>query len=228
MENRKVGAAYIVRSSIFGVVTLIAVIFIPAGTLHYWQGWAYVATWIVVGTAYTVYVAKHDPALLRRRSEAGVSHEKEPAQKVIVFFLFVAFIALLVLPPLNVRFGWSRVPWYVSVLGDVLFAVSFYIFYLVSKVNTYAAGNVRVEEGQKVISTGMYGTVRHPMYSGALILLVAAPLALGSWWSLLLIPVFLLILYFRAVNEEKVLARDLPGYTEYMHKVRYRLIPYIW
>jgi protein-S-isoprenylcysteine O-methyltransferase Ste14 len=109
-----------------------------------------------------------------------------------------------------------------------LVAVSFYIFYLVSKVNTYAAANVRVEEGLQVISAGMYALVRHPMYFGALFLLISTPLALGSWWSLLLILIFLPILYFRIANEEEVLARDLPGYTEYKDQVRYRLIPYIW
>ncbi len=228
MENRKVGAAYVVRSSIFGVAGLVALIFIPAGTLHYWQGWAYVATWVISGSAYTAYIAKHDPALLKRRSETGISYEKERAQKIIVFFLFGAFIALMILPPLDFRFGWSNVPWYVSAFGDALIAASFYIFYLVSKANTYAAGNIRVEEGQKVISSGMYGSVRHPMYLGALILIAGTPLALGSWWSLLLIPLFWLILYFRIANEEKVLARDLQGYAEYMCKVRCRLMPHIW
>lgn len=217
-----------IRSSIFGIASLLALTFIPAGTINYWQGWAYVATWIIVGSAYTVYVAKHDPALLKRRTEAGISHEKEPAQKVVICFLFAAFFLLCVLPPLDYRFRWSHMPWYVSVFGDVLVAISFYIFYLVSKVNTYAAANVRVEEGQKVISTGVYAFVRHPMYFGTLFLLVGIALALGSWWSLLLIPLFLPILYFRIANEEKVLARDLQGYTDYMREVRYRLIPYIW
>ena len=220
--------SYIIRSSIFGIAALLAFTFIPAGTLVYWQGWAYVVTWIIAGSAYTVYVAKHDPALLKRRTEAGISHEKEPAQKIIIVFLFATFIPLIVLPPLDFRFGWSNMPWYVSVFGDALIAFSFYIFYLVSKVNTYAAANVRVEEGQKVISTDVYGFVRHPMYFGALLLLVGTPLALGSWWSLLLVPLFLPILYFRIANEEKVLARDLRGYTEYVRKVRYRLIPHIW
>jgi len=182
----------------------------------------------MVGTAYTVYVAKYDPALLKRRTEAGISHEKEPAQKIIISFLFAAFPALLVLPALDHRFGWSSVPWFASAFGDALLAFSFYIFYLVSKVNTYAAANVRVEEGQKVISTGMYGFVRHPMYFGALFLLVGTPIALGSWWSLLVVPVFIPILVVRTLNEEKVLARDLPGYVEYMQKVRYRLVPHIW
>jgi protein-S-isoprenylcysteine O-methyltransferase Ste14 len=116
----------------------------------------------------------------------------------------------------------------VSAFGDALLVFSFYIFYLVSKVNTYAAANVRVEEGQKVISTGIYGFVRHPMYFGALFLLVGTPIALGSWWSLLVVPVFIPILVVRILNEEKVLALDLPGYVEYMQKVRYRLIPHIW
>jgi protein-S-isoprenylcysteine O-methyltransferase Ste14 len=216
---------YIIRSSIIGTIVLFALLFIPAGTLKYWQGWAYVAAVVIASGAYTVYLAKHDPALLKRRTEAGISHEQEPAQKVIIFSFFVTFIALVVLPPVDFRFGWSSVPWYVSVLGDVLIAISFYIFYLVSKVNTYAAANVRVEEGQKVVSTGMYGFVRHPMYFGAVFLIVGTPLGLGSWWSLLLIPVFVSILYFRIANEEKVLLRDLPGYAEYRQNVRYRLIP---
>lgn len=219
---------YLIRASTLGIVALLALTFIPAGTLNYWQGWAYVATWIAAGSAYTVYVAKHDPALLKRRTEAGISHEQEPEQKVIISFLFVAFFLLVVLPPLDYRFGWSNMPWYVSVLGDIFIAISFYIFHLVSKVNTYAAANVRVEEGQKVISTGLYGIVRHPMYFGALFLLIGTPLALGSWWSLFLVPIFLPILYFRMTNEEKVLKRDLRGYEEYTYKVRHRLIPYIW
>jgi len=220
--------SYLIRSSVLGIAAFFALIFIPAGTFQYWQGWVYVATWIMVGTAYTVYVARYDPALLKRRTEAGISHEKEPAQKIIISFLFAAFPALLVLPALDHRFGWSSVPWFASAFGDALLAFSFYIFYLVSKVNTYAAANVRVEEGQKVISTGMYGFVRHPMYFGTLFLLVGTPIALGSWWSLLVVPVFIPILVVRILNEEKVLARDLPGYVEYMQKVRYRLVRHIW
>jgi len=218
----------LIRSSVFGTIVLLALLFIPAGTLRYWQGWAFVIVASLVSTAYTVYLAKHDPALLKRRTEAGISHEQEPAQKVIVFFLFAAFIAIIVLPPLDVRFGWSRLPWYVSVIGNALVAFSFYLFYLVSKVNTYAAANVRVEAGQKVIDTGMYGWVRHPMYLAALFLLVGTPLALGSWWTLLLLPLFLLILYFRIANEEKVLLRDLRGYAEYRQRVRHRLVPGVW
>jgi len=218
----------LITSSIFGTAVLLALIFIPAGTFHYWRGWGYVAVGIVASGGYTFYLAKHDPALLKRRSEAGISHEREPAQKVIITFLFIAFITLIVLSPLDVRFRWSAVPWYVSIIGDGFVLFSFYIFFLVSKVNTYAAANVRVEEGQKVIDTGMYSWVRHPMYFGALFLLIGTPPALGSWWSLLLIPFFLPVLYFRIANEEEVLLRDLSGYAEYQQKVGYRLIPYLW
>ena len=218
----------LIRSSVLSTLVLIAMVFIPAGTLNYWQGWAYLCTAIFASGLYTIYLVKYDPALLQRRQQAGPSHEKEPAQKIIIVLIFASFVTLIVLPPLDYRFGWSPVPWYVSVIGDALVALSFYFFYFASKVNTYAAANVRVEEGQRVIDIGVYGLVRHPMYFGALFLIVATPLALGSWWTLLLTPVFLLLLYFRIDGEERVLVRELPGYAEYQRKVKYRLIPYVW
>ncbi|MCW8409081.1 isoprenylcysteine carboxylmethyltransferase family protein [Legionella sp. PATHC035] len=218
----------LLRSSILGTLVMLALLFIPAGTLNYWQGWVYMAVFIIASAAYSVYLAKHDPALLKRRTEAGIAYEKEPAQKIIMSLLFVTSTVLIVLPPLDVRFGWSLVPRYVSIIGNVLVAFSFYIFYLVSKVNTYAAANIRVEEGQKVITTGLYGVVRHPMYLGAIFLFIGTPLALGSWWTLLWVPVLLSILVARILNEEKILARDLPGYTEYQKKVTTRLVPFIW
>jgi protein-S-isoprenylcysteine O-methyltransferase Ste14 len=220
--------SYIVRASVLGTLTMIAVIFFPAGSFHYWQGWAFTLTFVICCVAYTVYLVKNDPALLKRRTEAGISHEKELAQKIIIFFVYICFIALAILPPLDFRLGWSHMPWYVSIFGDFLAVVSFYIFYLVSKVNTYAAANVRVEKGQKVISTGVYGFVRHPMYFGALFLIVGMPLALGSWWALLLIPIPVIVLYFRIANEEKVLLRELHGYKEYCVKVHWRLIPGVY
>src|SRR5262249_30188189 len=131
----------IIRSFVFGIAALLALLFIPAGTLQYWQRWAYASVAIIASSAYTLYLARHDPVLVKRRTEAGISHDKEPDQKIIVFFIFVVCSALVVLPPLDFRFGWSSVPWYVSVMSDALVAFSFYIFYLVSKVNTYAAAN---------------------------------------------------------------------------------------
>jgi protein-S-isoprenylcysteine O-methyltransferase Ste14 len=218
----------LVRSSVLSVPAMLALLFIPAGTFRYWQGWVTLAVFIACSGAYTGYLAKHDPALLKRRTEAGISHEKEFTQKVVMALLYIACIVLVVLPPLDVRFGWSVMPWQVSIIGDAFIVFSFYLFYLVSKVNTYAAANVRVEQGQKVISSGVYALVRHPMYFGALFLFAGTPVALGSWWALLLFPVLIPILVARILNEEKLLARDLPGYIEYMQKVRYRLIRGVW
>jgi protein-S-isoprenylcysteine O-methyltransferase Ste14 len=218
----------LIRSSVLGTLVLGVMVFIPAGTLRYWQGWAYVATFIVASTLYTIDLANNDPALLRRRQQAGPAHEQEPAQKIIIILIFAAAVALIVLPPLDHRFAWSPVPWPVSVIGDALVAFSFWVFHLVSKVNTYAAANVRVEQDQRIVDTGMYALVRHPMYFGALFLVVGTPLALGSWWTLLLTPVFLVLLYFRIASEEDVLMRDLAGYADYRRTVRYRLIPYVW
>jgi len=218
----------LIRSSIFGTLVLFTLLFISAGTLSYWQGWLYMAVFVITSAAYSMYLAKYDPALLKRRTEAGIAYEKEPAQKIIIFILYILCIALVVLSSLDVRFRWSLVPWYVSIIGDALVAFSFYIFYLVSKVNTYAAANIRVEEGQQVIMTGLYGCVRHPMYLGTMFLFIGTPLALGSWWTLLLAPAFLALLVARILNEEKILVRDLPGYTEYQKKVTTRLLPFLW
>jgi protein-S-isoprenylcysteine O-methyltransferase Ste14 len=218
----------LVRSSVLSVPAKLALLFIPAGTFRYWQGWLTLAVFIGCSGAYTGYLAKHDPALLKRRTEAGISHEKEFTQKVVMALLYITCIALIILPPLDVRFGWSVMPWQVSIIGDAFIVFSFYLFYMVSKVNTYAAANIRVEQGQKVISSGVYALVRHPMYFGALFLFAGTPIALGSWWTLLLFPVLIPILVVRILNEEKLLARDLPGYVEYTQTVRYRLIPGVW
>ncbi|WP_454784611.1 methyltransferase [Legionella sp. WA2024007413] len=218
----------LIRSSVLGMLVFLALLFIPAGTLNYWQGWVYLVVIISASAAYSIYLAIHDPALLKRRTEVGIAYEKEPIQKIIIFFLYIACLVLILLPPLDVRNGWSLVPWYVSILGDLFVMFSFYMFYLVSKVNTYAAANIRVEKGQKVITTGLYGLVRHPMYFGALFLFIGTPLALGSLWTLLLLPIFIFLLVARILNEEKILVHDLPGYTDYQKKVTTRLIPFIW
>src|SRR6185436_7285037 len=124
----------LIRSGVLGTLALGAMVFIPAGTLDYWQGWAYSLTSVSASALYTIYLVKYDPALLQRRLQAGPSHEKEPAQKIIVLFIFAAFVTLIAVPSLDYRFGWSPVPWYVSVIGDALVLLAFYFFYLVSRV----------------------------------------------------------------------------------------------
>jgi protein-S-isoprenylcysteine O-methyltransferase Ste14 len=140
----------------------------------------------------------------------------------------VSFFALIILSALDHRFGWSPVTPWVSLLGDVIIALSFLFMFWVIKVNSFAASNIRVEEGQQVIDTGPYAYVRHPMYAGAFWLLVGIPLALGSWWGLGLILPFLPVLLWRLLDEEKILNAQLRGYTEYTQKVRCRLIPSVW
>jgi protein-S-isoprenylcysteine O-methyltransferase Ste14 len=216
------------RSSVLGTLALAALLFVPAGTLRYWQGWAFASVFVAVSAAFAVYLAWYDPELLRRRMRAGPSQEEEPVQKIIIRFITIGFILLVVVPALDYRLGWSRSPWTVAVVGDALVALAFFCFYRVVRVNSFAASTIRVEEGQQVVSTGPYAWVRHPMYSGAFVLLIGMPLALGSWWGLLVVPLFVPLFALRILNEEEVLARDLPGYTAYQQQVRYRLIPFVW
>jgi protein-S-isoprenylcysteine O-methyltransferase Ste14 len=205
-----------------------ALLFIPAGTLDYWQAWVFVAVFFVCSVAITIWLLIKDPDLLERRMKAGPAAEKEPSQKTIIAFALASFAGLAVLPALDHRFGWSDVPASVVILGNILIAFSYLLFYFVFRENTYGAATVQVEENQKVISTGLYALVRHPMYVGALILMLGVPLALGSWWGLLMLIPGVAVIIWRLLDEEKFLSRNLAGYTEYKNKVRYRLIPSVW
>jgi protein-S-isoprenylcysteine O-methyltransferase Ste14 len=203
-------------------------LFVPAGTLHYWQAWAYLVVFFGASVLVTRYLMKTDPALLQRRLKGGPWAEKAGAQRIIMLFVSVGFIAMLVVPALDHRFGWSAVPLTVVVAGDVLVAVGFYVIFLVYKENSFASATIEIAEGQKVISTGPYSVVRHPMYAGALLYLLGTPLALGSYWGLLAVVAMLPFLLWRLFDEEKFLAANLPGYTEYTNRVRYRLVPFVW
>jgi protein-S-isoprenylcysteine O-methyltransferase Ste14 len=205
-----------------------AVLFLPAGTFDYWQAWVFVGVFFACTVAITAWMAVADPALLERRMSAGPAAEKETTQKIIMAFAFVSFAGLAVVPALDRRFGWSEVPTWVVILGDVLIALSYVGFYFVFRENTYGAATIQVAEGQRVISTGPYAAVRHPMYAGALVLMLGMPLALGSWWGLLIIVPSVLVLVWRILDEERFLAENLPGYTDYEKRVRYRMVPFVW
>jgi protein-S-isoprenylcysteine O-methyltransferase Ste14 len=178
--------------------------------------------------AFGIYFLINDRNAIERRVRVGPTAEREPAQKIISALIIASFIAASVVPAFDHRFGWSPVPPAVSILGDALVAFSFLIFFLVLKANSYAASTIKVEEGQPVISSGPYALVRHPMYSGALVLIAGTPLALGSWWGVLLLVPFLPVLLWRLLDEERFLRKNLPGYAAYTQKVRYRLIPAIF
>jgi protein-S-isoprenylcysteine O-methyltransferase Ste14 len=171
---------------------------------------------------------KKDPALLKRRMRGGPTAEKQTTQKVIMLFASIGFIALLVVPALDHRFGWSAVPVPVEIVGDILVGMGFYFIFLVYKENTFTSATIEVTENQKVISTGPYALVRHPMYASALLYLVGTPLALGSYWGLLALVFMTSFLIWRLVDEEKFLAKNLPGYMAYQKTVHHRLVPFVW
>ncbi len=162
-------------------IILPALVFVPAWTLNYWQGWACLASFFVPAIAISVWAAKNDPALLERRLKAGPGGEKELGQKVVQLVAGVAFIADFAVSALDHRLGWSSVPAYAAIAGDALIVLGFVIVYRVFKVNSFTSGIIEVAAEQKVISTGPYSVVRHPMYTGSLMTLFAIPLALGSW-----------------------------------------------
>src|SRR5262249_15329880 len=196
---------------IFGTFLFIALIFWPAGTFHYWQGWVFLATFAASTVGFTVYLVIYDRPLLERRLKAGPQHERERSQKVIVSLILLAFVLSIILPALDYRYAWSRVPPWVSILGDAGILLSFLFIFWVTGVNSFAASNIRVEEDQSVIDTGPYAYVRHPMYAGAIWLFAGMPLALGSWWSVGLVVPMMPVLLWRLLDEERILQRDLLG-----------------
>ena len=207
---------------------LALVIFLPAWTLRYWQGWLY---WLIFGLACFVlglYFARHHPALVARRMEAGPKAEKEPRQKLILWCASATLVALYVVCGLDHRFGWSSVPSSLVLIADLLVILSSYGFFITFRANEYAASTVTVETGQPVISLGPYAVMRHPMYTAAIILYVATPVALASWWGVAPAAVLAAVIVWRLIDEEAYLAKHLAGYADYQSRVRARLVPGIW
>jgi protein-S-isoprenylcysteine O-methyltransferase Ste14 len=209
-------------------VVLGLLLFLPAGTVHYWQAWVYLSIFTGASLLTTLYLLKADPALLARRMSGGPTAEKRTTQKIIMVFTSAGFIALLVIPALDHRFGWSNLPLAVVISGDLLVAIGFYFIFLVYQENTFTSATIEVAENQTVISTGPYAIVRHPMYASALLYLFGTPLALGSYYGLLPVAATVPFLIWRLFDEEQFLASNLPGYSEYQRRVRHRLVPFLW
>jgi protein-S-isoprenylcysteine O-methyltransferase Ste14 len=209
-------------------IALAFLIFLPAWSLTYWQGWLY---WLVFGAAsavVTLYFLRHDPALVERRMKAGPGAEQEPTQKRILWLASAALVALYVVSALDRRFGWSFVPARLALLGDALVLLGYYGIFLTLRENSFAAATVRVEQDQRVVATGPYALVRHPMYSAALLMFAGTPLALASLWGLVPVALLAAAVIRRLLDEENYLARNLTGYEEYRRKVRWRLVPGAW
>jgi protein-S-isoprenylcysteine O-methyltransferase Ste14 len=212
-------------------VVMGGIIFLAAGHWaigDYWQAWVYLIVFTLISLITTIYLIRDDPELLERRMHGGPTAEKRASQRVIMFFTSLAFIGLLVVPALDRRFGWSSVPLYGVITGNALVVIGFYFIFLVYRENTYSSATIEVAADQKVIDSGPYSLVRHPMYAGALLYLLGTPLALGSYWGVLPFVAVIPLIIWRLIDEEKMLTQELEGYRQYRQRVRYRLVPGLW
>ena len=217
--------ARLILRSLLSVIFVAAFLFVPAGSLRYWQGWVFMAMLFLPMPFTSAYFLKRDPQLVERRLR---TKEKIDAQKAIIRWAQLVVFASLLIPGLDFRFGWSHVPLWLTILSQLFVLGGYLITLWVMKENSFASRTVQIEEGQRVISTGPYRLVRHPMYSGAVLMLLFTPLALGSWLAL---PGYLLVIpliVLRLLNEENMLRRDLPGYSDYCLRTRSRLLPLLW
>lgn len=213
---------------LFGLVFFGVALFVPAWTFHYWQAWLFIGVFMVSTLGPSLYIAVRYPEALQRRLHGGPTAETRPAQRIAITAIVGSVVALLVVSALDHRFGWSRVPLPVIAVGCVMVFAGLTFAQVVIIQNNYAAANITVEQGQALVSTGLYGVVRHPMYSGTLIMMLGTPLALDSFWGLLILIPALAALAMRIGDEEKMLTEELSGYREYLDQVRYRLVPHVW
>jgi protein-S-isoprenylcysteine O-methyltransferase Ste14 len=212
----------------FLLVALGAALFGPARTFDYWQAWVFLAVFGIATAAITVDLARRDPALLARRVHAGPTAEPAPRQKGIQALVSLAFLAVFVVSALDHRAGGSRVPPAAAVAGDALVALGLFVVFRVFRANTFTSAIIEVGRDQQLVSTGPYAVVRHPMYAGALVMMIGVPIALGSWWGLLPVPAVAAAIVARLLDEEKLLVASLPGYAEYRRRVKHRLVPRVW
>jgi protein-S-isoprenylcysteine O-methyltransferase Ste14 len=208
-----------------GAVVLGAILFLPAWSLRWWEAWLFLGTLFVPMGLVGRYLLRNDPALLERRMKYG---EERTQQRAIVKATSALWLLTFVIPGFDHRFGWSSVPIWLVLLADALVLAGYLVFFLTVRENSFAARTIRVEEGQQVISTGPYAVVRHPMYVGLSMMMVFAPLALGSWWAVIPALTTPPSLMLRILDEEEAMAAELPGYVAYTQRVRWRLIPWVW
>jgi protein-S-isoprenylcysteine O-methyltransferase Ste14 len=203
-------------------------LFLSAGTFRYWQGWFFLSAFFVPSLAITLYFLKNDPRLIQSRLKAGPTAERQTIQKVIQALAGLFFILPLILGGLDHRFGWSHFSLVIVGLGGGLVLSGFFAVFLVFRENSFASAVIRVGKRQKVIATGPYALVRHPMYAGAFVLLLGMPFALGSGWALIPVLFLFIVIVIRLLEEEKFLSKKLPGYKAYCRETPYRLVPYLW
>ena len=205
-----------------------SLLFVAAGTLHYWQGWLFLAIYFLASLAITLYLINNNRALLARRMSGGPFAEKEPAQRIIMALVSIGFVGLILLPAIDHRFGWSHLSIPAVLAGNALVLLGWLGMFFVFRENSFASATIESTEDQRVISTGLYAWVRHPMYATLLLMLLGMPVALGSWWGVLVVIAIVPALIWRLTDEERFLVNHLPDYSEYQRRVRYRLLPRVW
>lgn len=216
-------------ASILILITAIGlVLFLPGMSFDYPLAWIYIALFFVTQSTLTVYLLLRDKQLLKSRLSVGPAAETRGIQKLIHAIAALMSFLTLLLSAFDYEKGWSEVPLWLSYASAVVIALAFVEVFFVYKQNTWLSASVKVQEGHKVVSTGLYGVVRHPMYLGVTILMLATPPALGSWWGMIPAAVFIASFVVRAVDEEKALRENLPGYKDYCKKVKYRIIPFVF
>ena len=208
-----------------GLLLVLALIFLPAGTVNYPYGWLLVGLLFVPMLIAGFVMLAKSPEFLKKRLDVK---EKQATQKGVVAYAGLMFIAGFVVAGLDYRFGWSNMPQWVTIIASVLFLFSYALYAEVMRENAYLSRTIRVEEGQKAVDTGLYGIVRHPMYAVTILLFLMMPLVLGSWYALIAFAFYPVIIIVRLKDEEDLLTRELPGYEAYKQKVKYRIIPFIW
>ena len=205
-----------------------SLLFVAAGTLHYWQAWLFLAVYFLASLAITLYLINNNRALLARRMSGGPFAEKEPGQRIIMALVSIGFVGLILLPAIDHRFGWSHLSIPAILAGDALVLLGWLGIFFVFRENSFASATIESAEDQRVISTGLYAWVRHPMYATSLLMLLGIPVALGSWWGVLIVVAIVPALIWRLTDEERFLVRHLPDYSTYQRRVRYRLLPRVW
>lgn len=209
----------------FGVIAVGVLVFLPAGTINYQNGWVFMGILFVPIFIVGVIMIVKNPKLLKERLD---SKEKQVEQKMIIKLSGLMFITGFILAGLDFRFGWLIIPDWVSYISSIVFLLSYIMYAEVLRENTTLSRTIKVEEGQKVVDTGLYGIIRHPQYSASIVMFLMIPLVLGSLISFAVFLVYPILIILRIKNEEKVLEKELEGYSEYKNKVKYRLIPFIW
>jgi protein-S-isoprenylcysteine O-methyltransferase Ste14 len=223
-ERKSLIKKIIVRFSLLPIF-IGMLILVPAGTLNYWQVYLYLAVIVIPMMFVLLFFLRNDPKFVERRIR---TKEKEKQQKIIQLTFSLFFFSSYVISGFDKRFGWSNIPANIVILSDIFVLLGYIMVFFVFKQNSYASRIVEVEKKQEVVSTGLYGYVRHPMYTGIIIMFIPTSIALGSYWGLISMATIPLALILRLFNEEKVLCKELPGYKEYCLKTKYRLIPFIW